>query len=184
MKARTKTPEPDPRVGTCPHPQESDHAPPSHLLLPEVDEVLQVQVIPVMHDGTVDDLADLPARLRRRRTSARSSPKWDRLGVIRPPNPPAPAVPYRRRRSPARQPPAAGGRRRSGRRRTAGERSVMVWGGPTEETPKCRGGVGGHPGRDLPSPRTHRLQQADVLPQGTDAAAEGDEEGEDADHDE
>lgn len=33
-----------------------------------------------------------------------------------------------------------------------------------------------------PSPGTHRLQQGDVLPQGADAAAEGDEEGEDADH--
>lgn len=59
----------------------------------------------------------------------------------------------------------------------------MARGGPTEETPRCRGGVGGHLGRDLPSPGTHRLQQADVLPQGTNAAAEGDEEGEDADHD-
>jgi len=33
-------------------------------------------------------------------------------------------------------------------------------------------------------PDTHRLQQADVLPQGAHAAAEGDEEGEDADRDE
>lgn len=40
--------------------------------------------------------------------------------------------------------------------------------------------------RDVPSsvPRTHHLQQADVLPQGAHAAAEGDEEGEDAHHDE
>lgn len=33
-----------------------------------------------------------------------------------------------------------------------------------------------------PSLGTHRLQQVDVLPQGADTAAEGDEEGEDADH--
>lgn len=44
-------------------------------------------------------------------------------------------------------------------------------GGPQEGTPPS------------PSLGPHRLEQADVLPQGAHAAAEGDEEGEDADHD-
>lgn len=53
----------------------------------------------------------------------------------------------------------------------------------TAETPRSHAGAGGTPQRDPLSPRTHRLQQTDVLPQGADAAAEGDEEGEDAHHD-
>lgn len=66
--------------------------PTTHLLLPKVDEVLQVQVIPVMHDGTVDDLADLPACLWGRTrhhgmggTSARLSPNGTGWGSLSPP---------------------------------------------------------------------------------------------------
>lgn len=36
----------------------------THLLLPKVNEVLQIQVIPVVHDGTIDDLTDLPTCLQ------------------------------------------------------------------------------------------------------------------------
>lgn len=57
---------------------------PPHLLLPKVDEVLQVKVIPVMHDGTIDDLADLPTSLQSG-TSTKLSPNRTGWGVIQPP---------------------------------------------------------------------------------------------------
>lgn len=55
-----------------------------HLLLPKVDEVLQVKVIPVMHDGTIDDLADLPTSLQSG-TSMRLSPNRTGWGSSSPP---------------------------------------------------------------------------------------------------
>lgn len=108
LKQDPRSPKPDPHVLV----QQRRSWPPvstPHLLLPKVDEVLQVKVIPVMHDGTVDDLADLPTSLRSG-TSTRLSPNRTGWGSSRPHRSPPTAIPYRRKRSPARRLPAAGGR--------------------------------------------------------------------------